>query len=119
MQARLPPPCTKECRCLLTALLLPPPPPLQALTLFDEARCRGADLHLRPDAVGLLTLGPSTCKDKLMQAAGRMCKLGGWGLRAGRAQAGGALCRGRCRLGVLWRDRRRLGEPAEPVAGLL
>ena len=43
---------------------------LQALTLFDEARCRGADLKLRPDAVGLLTLGPATCKDKLMQAAG-------------------------------------------------
>ncbi|KAL4434355.1 hypothetical protein ABPG75_000796 [Micractinium tetrahymenae] len=48
----------------------------QALTLFDEARCRGADLQLRPDAVGLLTLGPATCKDKLMQAAGRMRKLG-------------------------------------------
>lgn len=42
----------------------------QAFTLFDEARCRGADLQLRPDAVGLLTLGPTTCKDKLMQAAG-------------------------------------------------
>ncbi|KAL4423252.1 hypothetical protein ABPG77_000044, partial [Micractinium sp. CCAP 211/92] len=48
----------------------------QALTLFDEARCRGADLQLRADAVGLLTLGPATCKDKLMQAAGRMRKLG-------------------------------------------
>lgn len=40
----------------------------QALCVFDEARCRGADLRLRPDALGLLTLGPATCKDKLMQA---------------------------------------------------
>lgn len=39
----------------------------QALCVFDEARCRGADLRLRPDALGLLTLGPATCKDKLMQ----------------------------------------------------
>ena len=39
----------------------------QVFTLFDEARCRGADLRLRGDAVGLLTLGPATCKDKLMQ----------------------------------------------------
>ena len=48
----------------------------QAFTIFDEARCRGADLQLRADAVGLLTLGPTTCKDKLMQAAGRLRKLG-------------------------------------------
>lgn len=47
----------------------------QAFTLFDEARCRGADLQLRGDAVGLLTLGPTTTKDKLMQAAGRLRKL--------------------------------------------
>ena len=47
----------------------------QAFTIFDEARCRGADLQLRPDAVGLLTLGPATCKDKLMQVGG--CA-GGW-----------------------------------------
>jgi hypothetical protein len=48
----------------------------QAFTIFDEARCRGADLQLGADAVGLLTLGPTTCKDKLMQAAGRLRKLG-------------------------------------------
>lgn len=52
----------------------------QALTLFDEARCRGADLQLRQGAVGLLTLGPATAKDKLMQAAGRMRKLGELGM---------------------------------------
>lgn len=39
----------------------------QALCIYDEARCRGADLRLRPDALGLLTLGPTTYKDKLMQ----------------------------------------------------
>jgi hypothetical protein len=39
----------------------------QAFAIFDEARCRGTDLKLRSDAVGLLTLGPTTCKDKLMQ----------------------------------------------------
>jgi hypothetical protein len=44
--------------------------------IFDDARCRGADLQLRPQAVGLLTLGPGICKDKLMQAAGRLRQLG-------------------------------------------
>ena len=43
--------------------------------IFDESRCRGADLKLRSDAVALLTLGPNMCKDKLMQAAGRMRQL--------------------------------------------
>ena len=44
--------------------------------IFDEARCRGADLQLLPQAVGLLTLGPTTGKDKMMQAAGRLRMLG-------------------------------------------
>ncbi|EFJ48301.1 hypothetical protein VOLCADRAFT_104794 [Volvox carteri f. nagariensis] len=48
----------------------------QTLVIYDDARCRGADLQLRPGAVGLLTLGPSVCKDKLMQAAGRLRQLG-------------------------------------------
>ena len=47
-----------------------------AFVLYDEARCRGSDLQLRPDAVGLLTLGPATCKDKMMQAAGRLRMFG-------------------------------------------
>lgn len=55
----------------------------QCLTLFDEARCRGADLQLRHGAVGLLTLGPATTKDKLMQSAGRLRKLGELGRRGG------------------------------------
>jgi hypothetical protein len=45
-------------------------------TIFDDARCRGADLQLQQQAVGLLTLAPEICKDKLMQAAGRMRQLG-------------------------------------------
>jgi hypothetical protein len=44
----------------------------QTLTVFDEEHCRGADLRLRPDAMGLLTLGPATCKDKLMQVGPHM-----------------------------------------------
>ena len=48
----------------------------QTFVIFDDARCRGADLKLRLDAVGLLTLGPDMCKDKLMQAAGQLRQLG-------------------------------------------
>ena len=36
-------------------------------TVFDDARCRGADLQLHENAVALLTLGPKITKDKLMQ----------------------------------------------------
>ncbi|KAL7553023.1 hypothetical protein ACHAWF_016264 [Thalassiosira exigua] len=43
--------------------------------IFDEPRCRGTDLKLRSNAVALLTLAPKLCKDKLMQAAGRLRKL--------------------------------------------
>jgi hypothetical protein len=48
---------------------------MQCFAVFDDARCRGSDLKLRRQAVGLLTLGPGLCKDKLMQAAGRMRQL--------------------------------------------
>ena len=46
-----------------------------AFVIFDEARCRGADMRLRRDARVLLTLGPCMGKDKLMQAAGRLRQL--------------------------------------------
>ena len=39
---------------------------------FDESRTRGADMKLNCNACAVLTLGPDMCKDKLMQAAGRM-----------------------------------------------
>lgn len=48
----------------------------QAFVIYDDARCRGADLQLRQTAVGLLTLGPQITKGKLMQAAGRLRQLG-------------------------------------------
>jgi len=44
----------------------------EAFAIFDEPRCRGADLKLIKTATALLTIGPRMCKDKLMQAAGRM-----------------------------------------------
>lgn len=44
--------------------------------VFDDARCRGVDHKLRQSAVGLLSLGPKTTKDKMMQAAGRLRQLG-------------------------------------------
>lgn len=47
----------------------------EAFVIFDEPRCRGADLKLSRTAVALLTIGPKMCKDKLMQAAGRMRQL--------------------------------------------
>ena len=39
---------------------------------FDESRTRGADMKLSINSRAVLTLGPQMCKDKLMQAAGRM-----------------------------------------------
>lgn len=47
-----------------------------AFVISDEARCRGADLKLKQQAVGLLTVAQGVCKDKLMQAAGRLRQLG-------------------------------------------
>eukprot|EP00899_Mesostigma_viride_P005774 jgi/Mesvir1/15198/Mv06434-RA.1 len=49
--------------------------PADAFVIFDESRCRGTDLKLRPDALALLTLSARMTKDKLMQAAGRMRQL--------------------------------------------
>src|SRR6476646_6639349 len=44
-----------------------PVPERDTFVIYDEARCRGADLKLQPNARGLLTLGPGICKDKIMQ----------------------------------------------------
>jgi hypothetical protein len=38
-----------------------------ALVFFDDSHCRGADMKLRPNAKGLVTLGTRMPKDKLMQ----------------------------------------------------
>lgn len=47
----------------------------EAFAIFDEPRCRGSDLKLDKTALAILTIGPKMCKDKLMQAAGRMRSL--------------------------------------------
>ena len=46
--------------------------PCDCFAIFDESRCRGADLVLKPRAVGLVTIGPRITKDKLMQGLGRL-----------------------------------------------
>jgi hypothetical protein len=46
--------------------------PADCFTIFDESRCRGADIVLKPTAIGLVTLGPRMTKDKLMQGIGRL-----------------------------------------------
>ncbi|KAF4128787.1 putative polycystin-1, partial [Phytophthora infestans] len=48
----------------------------ETFVIFDEARSRGSDMKLLPDAAAVLTLGPKLTKDKLMQGAGRMRQLG-------------------------------------------
>ena len=47
----------------------------EAFVYFDESRCRGADMKMLGSATALVTVGPDMCKDKIMQAAGRMRKL--------------------------------------------
>ena len=42
---------------------------------YDESRCRGADMKLRPDAVAVVTIGQGMGKEKWMQACCRMRKL--------------------------------------------
>ena len=42
---------------------------------YDESRCRGADMKLRPDAVAVVTIGQGMGKEKWMQACYRMRKL--------------------------------------------
>uniref|UniRef100_A0A7S1C6A7 ubiquitinyl hydrolase 1 n=2 Tax=Bicosoecida sp. CB-2014 TaxID=1486930 RepID=A0A7S1C6A7_9STRA len=44
--------------------------------VFDEYRCRGADVRLPSDAVAVLTVARNTRRDTLMQAAGRLRKFG-------------------------------------------
>mmetsp|Transcript_33769 Transcript_33769/g.49019 ORF Transcript_33769/g.49019 Transcript_33769/m.49019 type:complete len:1441 (+) Transcript_33769:465-4787(+) len=46
-----------------------------AFVFFDDRRCRGSDMKLKPDARAMVTIGPKMSKDKLMQAAGRMRQL--------------------------------------------
>lgn len=47
-----------------------------AFVIFDESHCRGADMRLKRDAMAVVSLGVNVCKDKLIQAVGRMRQLG-------------------------------------------
>ena len=51
-------------------------PDHSTFVIFDEARTRGADLKMAEDVTAALSLGPQMTKDKLMQAAGRLRKIG-------------------------------------------
>lgn len=51
-------------------------PDHETFVIFDEARTRGADLKMKEDVVAAISLGPKMTKDKFMQAAGRLRKLG-------------------------------------------
>jgi hypothetical protein len=51
-------------------------PDHETFVIFDEARTRGADLKMNEDVVAAISLGPKMTKDKFMQAAGRLRKLG-------------------------------------------
>jgi hypothetical protein len=51
-------------------------PDHQTFVIFDQARTRGADLKMDGNTVAALSLGPELTKDSLMQAAGRLRKLG-------------------------------------------
>lgn len=48
----------------------------ETFVIFDEYRTRGADIKMDANVAAVLTLSPSTTKDSLMQAAGRLRKLG-------------------------------------------
>jgi hypothetical protein len=44
--------------------------------LFDEARTRGADIKMDIDVIATLALSSNTSKDKIIQAIGRLRRLG-------------------------------------------
>eukprot|EP00590_Aulacoseira_subarctica_P001536 CAMPEP_0172420326 /NCGR_PEP_ID=MMETSP1064-20121228/6710_1 /TAXON_ID=202472 /ORGANISM="Aulacoseira subarctica , Strain CCAP 1002/5" /LENGTH=2877 /DNA_ID=CAMNT_0013160247 /DNA_START=12 /DNA_END=8645 /DNA_ORIENTATION=- len=58
-----------------TSLITSPIRECDAFVIFDQSRCRGADLKLKSDAKAFLSIGPFQCKDSLMQAAGRLRQL--------------------------------------------
>lgn len=48
----------------------------ETFVIFDEYRTRGADIKMDANISAVLTLSPSITKDSLMQAAGRLRRLG-------------------------------------------
>ena len=51
-------------------------PDHETFVIFDEYRTRGADIKLNANAVAVLSLSPMLTKDSLMQAVGRLRKIG-------------------------------------------
>jgi len=64
--------CVMGPRFQVWALARSPIAARDAIVLFDQPRCRGADFRLKNNAVALLTVGPTSTKDQLIQGAGRM-----------------------------------------------
>ena len=51
-------------------------PDHETFVVFDEYRTRGADMKMNADVVAALSLSPVLTKDSLMQAVGRLRKIG-------------------------------------------
>ena len=51
-------------------------PDHETFVIFDECRTRGADMKMNADVVAALSLSPVLTKDSLMQAVGRLRKIG-------------------------------------------
>ena len=51
-------------------------PDHETFVIFDEYRTRGADMKMNANITGVISLGPNLTKDNLMQAAGRLRKIG-------------------------------------------
>ena len=47
----------------------------ECFVYYDESRCRGSDLKLKPDACALVTLEPSLTKDRFLQGCARLRQL--------------------------------------------
>ena len=48
----------------------------ETFVIFDEYRTRGADMKMSRDVTAALSLSPTLTKDSLMQAIGRLRKIG-------------------------------------------
>jgi len=67
--------CIKDMKQRETRLSSSPIAECDAFVIYDQSRCRGADMKLRPNAKAFLSIGPRQQKDSLMQAAGRLRQL--------------------------------------------
>jgi hypothetical protein len=68
--------CIKDMKQRETSLSSSPISECDAFVIYDQSRCRGADMKLRPNAKAFLSIGPGQQKDSFIQAAGRLRQLG-------------------------------------------